>query len=301
MPFLPVIGVNMSIRPSSGDDPGAAAVPLGYIDAIAGAGGIPLAIPPYEDYRQIRKIIPFLNGFLFIGGDDYRPEHYGGHPQAEAELVHPRRDRFDVAVARLILEETALPVLGICGGCQLLAIARGGALVQDIGTEWHPRGNVSPPLPHGRKDRECPEGGVANTLSGGKAKGKRAAAAGADEEEAGTGKGEEAALFRHLVRFAPRSLAFRATGSPPGGGLATNSFHHQAIRPDGIGNYFIASAWTADGIIEAIESAPGSAWAEIGRFVLGVQWHPERMQDEAPHRRPFLALVQAAANNMASA
>ena len=90
-------------------------------------------------------------------------------------------------------------------------------------------------------------------------------------------------------------------GSPPGGELATNSFHHQAIHPDGIGKYLRASAWSADGIIEAIEPAPGSPWAARGRFVLGLQWHPERMQDEAPHRQPFLALVKAAADNRVSA
>ncbi|MCK9196631.1 MAG: gamma-glutamyl-gamma-aminobutyrate hydrolase family protein [Syntrophales bacterium] len=265
---LPFIGVNMSIRPPSGDDPGEALTPLAYIDAIAGAGGIPLCIPPYEDHGKIRKILPFLKGFLFIGGADYRPEHYGGHPQPEEELVHPRRDRFDVALARFILEETNLPVLGICGGCQLLTIARGGALVQDIGTEWRPRGGGLP-LPHSRKDREK--------------------------------QGKEAPFFRHPVRFTANSLAARATDTPPGAMLATNSFHHQAIHPDRLGKYLIASAWSADGIIEAIEPAPDSPWAASGRFVLGVQWHPERMQDEAPHRQPFLALVKAAANTWVSA
>jgi len=96
------------------------------------------------------------------------------------------------------------------------------------------------------------------------------------------------------VRFAPLSLATCTTGTPPGEALAANSFHHQAVHPERVGKDLVASAWTADGIIEAIESAPGSAWAEIGRFVLGVQWHPERMQEEAPHRRLFLVLVEAA-------
>jgi len=258
----------MSIPPPSGDDPGEAVTPLAYIDAIAGARGIPICIPPYHDYRQVRGIIPFLSGFLFIGGADYRPEHYGGHPQPEEELMHLRRDSFDIALARIIMEETDLPVLGICGGCQLLAIALGGALIQDIGTEWcPPEGGL--PLPHSREDREK--------------------------------QGKEASFFRHPVRFMPHSLSARATGTPPGAMLATNSFHHQAIHPDRIGKDLIPSAWSADGVIEAIEHAPGSPWAASGRFVLGLQWHPERMQDEAPHRQPFLALVKAAANNRVSA
>jgi putative glutamine amidotransferase len=306
--ILPFIGVNMSIRPPSGDDPGKALVPLAYIDAIEGAGGIPLCIPPYQDHRQIREIIPFLNGFLFIGGADYRPEHYGGHPQPEEELMHPRRDHFDIALARIILEETDLPVLGICGGCQLLTIARGGALVQDIGTEWRPReGGL--PLPHSRKDREKQEqiAEAGQRRDGrqsekvGNLAGKRPEAVWGDEKEAKTDTGKEAPFFRHPVRFTPNSLAARATGTPPGAMLATNSFHHQTINPDRIGKYLIASAWSTDGIIEAIEPAPGSPWATSGRFVLGLQWHPERMQDEAPHCQPFLALVKAATNNRVSA
>ena len=298
----------MSIQRPSGDDHGGALAPLCYIDAIEGAGGIPLCVPPFHDHRQIREIIPLLKGFLFIGGADYRPEHYGGHPQAAAELVHPRRDRFDVALARFILEETDLPVLGICGGCQLLTIARGGALVQDIGTEWTaPAGGL--PLPHSRQDREK-QGPIAEAgqMRGGRQSvkvgitaGKKPAAVWDNEREAKTDKTKEAPFFRHPVRFASRSLAARATGTPPGAVLATNSFHHQAIHPDRVGKHLIASAWSADGIIEAIEPAPGSPWAASGRFVLGVQWHPERMQDEAPHRQPFLALVKAAANNRVSA
>jgi len=299
----PLIGLNMSVQSPAGNDPGEALTPLAYIDAIEGAGGIPLCLPPYEDHSKIRRILPFLKGFLFIGGADYRPEHYGGHPQPEEELIHPRRDHFDVALAKFILEETDLPVLGICGGCQLLSIARGGTLIQDIGTEWHPR-EGGPPLPHSRQDREKQgtiaeagrrRGGIQSEKAGSIA-GKRPAAVKLDERDAKADKGKEAPFFRHPVCFIPDSLAARATGTPPGSMLAANSFHHQAIHPDRIGKHLIASAWSADGIIEAIEPAPGSPWAASGRFVLGLQWHPERMQDEAPHRQPFSALVKAAAS-----
>jgi len=290
----------MSVQPPSGDVPGEALAPLAYIDAIEGAGGIPLCIPPYEDHGKIRRILPFLKGFLFIGGADYHPEHYGGHPQPEEELVHPRRDHFDVALAKFILEETDLPVLGICGGCQLLSIARGGALIQDIGTEWSaPAGVLT--LPHSRQDRENQR----PIAEAGKRRGRR------QSEKAGgmAGKGpatvrvegKEDFSFLHPVRFTPHSLVARATGTATGAMLATNSFHHQAIHPDRIGKYLIASAWSADGIIEAIEPASDSPWAASNRFVLGLQWHPERMQDEAPHRQPFWALVKAAANHGVSA
>jgi putative glutamine amidotransferase len=282
----------MSVQPPSKDNYSEALAPLGYIDAVEGAGGIPLCIPPYQDYRQIREIIPFLNGFLFIGGADYRPEHYGGHPQPEEELIHPRRDSFDIALARIILEETDLPVLGICGGCQLLTIAGGGGLVQDIGTEWTaPTGG--PPLPHSRQAREKQgqrRGGIKSEKIGNIA-GKIPEEVWRDEKEVKNGKGWEDHSFLHPVRLTSQSLAARATGTLPAAMLATNSFHHQAIHPDRIGKRLIASAWSSDGIIEAIEPAPDSPWAASNRFVLGLQWHPERMQDEEPQRRLFRSFI----------
>lgn len=297
----PVIGLNMSLQDGGPEGSDKVQIALDYLDAVAAAGGIPLCIPPYTDHGKIRRILPFLQGFLFIGGADYQPDHYGGHPQPEEELVHPRRDRFDIAMARIILEETDLPVLGICGGCQLLAIARGGALIQDIGKEWIPPEGVLT-LPHSRQDREKQEAiAEAERRRVGNMAGKRPATVRVDEKEAKTDMGKETPFSRHPVRFAPHSLAAQATGTPPGSMLATNSFHHQSIHPDRIGKYLIASAWSSDGIIEAIERAPDSPWAASNRFVLGLQWHPERMQDEAPHRQPFLALVKAAAKNRVSA
>ncbi|MDI9569599.1 MAG: gamma-glutamyl-gamma-aminobutyrate hydrolase family protein [Pseudomonadota bacterium] len=360
----PLIGLNMSIESLAVSGGERLFVPSGYVDAVAGAGGIPLCVPPSGDSATIRAIVSRLRGFLFIGGADYRPAHYGGHPQPAEELVHPRRDRFDVALAKIVLEETDLPVLGICGGCQLLAIVRGGALIQDIKTEWRPPGG-HPPLPHGARDRErgardrergtgglgwggpadfpgpipaaAPAGeaktgealrpgpdvggerdratgpaagmmrrtGIAgNGKTGGAGGIGPATTSGGNRPEAtggilpeaidgGTGPADAERPYLHAVRFMPASLAARATGAPTGGTLAVNSFHHQAVHPDRIGRDLVASAWTSDGVVEAIEPAPGSSWAGKGRFVLGVQWHPERMREEAP-RRLFFALVEAA-------
>jgi gamma-glutamyl-gamma-aminobutyrate hydrolase PuuD len=100
--------------------------------------------------------------------------------------------------------------------------------------------------------------------------------------------------FHHPVRRETDSLIVRVTRVQPDETLQTNSFHHQAVHPEKIGRYLRATAWSSDEVIEAIEPSLHSTWARTGRFVLGVQWHPEQMQDETPHRNIFLALTEAA-------
>ena len=70
--------------------------------------------------------------------------------------------------------------------------------------------------------------------------------------------------------------------------MLTNSYHHQAANPQRLGAGFVATAWAPDGVVEALEIEHGE------RFILGVQWHPERMTDEREHRAIFERLVAAA-------
>jgi putative glutamine amidotransferase len=255
----PVIGLNMSMDLIDKYEKFGMLVPVSYVDAITGAGGVPVCIPPCADTSMFKHVLPLLDGVLFIGGDDYRPEHYGGHLQPANELMPERRDRFDLDLAKWILEETSLPVLGVCGGHQLISIALGGALIQDIRTEWQASSGAQT-LKHSRRER------------------------------AGKQKGS----FHHPVRRETDSLIVRVTQVQPDETLQTNSFHHQAVHPEKIGRYLRATAWSSDEVIEAIEPSLHSTWARTGRFVLGVQWHPEQMQDETPHRNIFLALTEAA-------
>ena len=258
MTARPVIGLNMSMEAIADEDRWEAQVPMTYIDAVMGTGGLPLLIPPLDDLTALSDLSAVLSGMIFIGGNDYWPHHFGGHPQPADELVPERRDRFDLALARWVLQETNLPVLGICGGHQLLALAQEGALIQDIPTDWAGAGGVAP-LPHAKRDRPKPY----------------------------------RATYRHHVTMATGSLVAHIVQTAPGSSLETNSFHHQAVHPDRTGQDLVATAWTDDGIIEAIEPETGSLWSRQGRFILGVQWHPERMQEEEPQRRLFRALVAA--------
>jgi gamma-glutamyl-gamma-aminobutyrate hydrolase PuuD len=258
MPKRPIIGLNMSMDIIDKYEKYGLLVPVSYVDAVAGSGGAPLCLPPCEDVSALYALMSIIDGIVLIGGDDYWPGHFGGHKQPEDELMPKRRDRFDMELAKWALHETALPILGICGGHQLITIAQGGALIQDIRTEWDvPPG--SPRIPHAKKER-----------------------------------GDEEPNFRHSVRLEKDSLVARAVNMPAGGVLSTNSSHHQAVHPQRVGQYLRASAWSQDGVIEAIEPMEGSPWAISRRFILGVQWHPEQMQDEEPQKNIFRALIKAA-------
>lgn len=252
----PVIGLNASVSHGGSVAKGAMTVGLAYVDAVVRAGGIPLVIPPLESEDLLEAALEPLDGFCFIGGPDYDPRHYAGRVQRAEELMDARRDRFDLALARRVLDETALPVLGVCGGCQLISLARGGALVQDLKSEWVADGT----LPHARDQRP----------------------------------GEAGYHYRHALKLEADSLLARTLQAPDGGEVASNSFHHQAVRPERVGDGLRASAWAPDGVIEAIEPAGGAAFARGNRFVLGVQWHPERMPEDARQRALFEALVNAA-------
>ncbi|MCZ7648528.1 MAG: gamma-glutamyl-gamma-aminobutyrate hydrolase family protein [Planctomycetota bacterium] len=256
MPNRPLIGLNMSVAKSGSVNTGSCSIGLSYTDAIERAGGLPVLVPPYADAACLGEALERLDGFCFIGGPDYDPAFYGGRAQRAEELMDPRRDRFDLDLARRVLDGTPLPVLGICGGCQLISIARGGRLVQDLRTEWNRAGT----LPHAKAERAASDG----------------------------------AGYRHDVRLADGSLIAHVTRAPLSLKIAANSFHHQAVRPDCVGADLRATAWAPDEVIEAIEPIPDSAFAKAGRFVLGVQWHPERMPDDERMRALFQAFVAAA-------
>lgn len=106
-------------------------LPSEYANAVASAGGIPVLVPPAGDPPL--ELLDRLDGLVLAGGVDIDPETYGAtvrHPTVSSTC--PARDRFEVALVRAALER-GLPVLGICRGLQLLNVARGGTLVQDLG------------------------------------------------------------------------------------------------------------------------------------------------------------------------
>src|SRR3954465_7886994 len=107
----PVIGLNTTLTDMDEPLKAKALCHLKYIDAVASAGGVPVVIPPYTDRSMLDELLPKLDGFCLIGGPDYDPAHYGGHPQPAEEVMHSRRHRFDIWLAEILLNQTQKPVL----------------------------------------------------------------------------------------------------------------------------------------------------------------------------------------------
>lgn len=131
MPPRPRILVSCSLN----DHEAATRSLVGYCDPLAAAGGLPLIAPAFGDPRLVEEALDAVAGVLLIGGPDYHPDAYGGHPQPAEQLMDRRRHDADLLLVGAVLRRR-LPVLGICGGLQLLVIGCGGALVQDIPGEW---------------------------------------------------------------------------------------------------------------------------------------------------------------------
>lgn len=106
-----------------------------YVHAVEGAGGIPVLIPMLKEPDILNALLARLDGLLLPGGADVHPDRYGEtiHPlteEADLEL-----DEFEIALASWALKED-MPVLGICRGMQVLNIALGGTLYQDISDQY---------------------------------------------------------------------------------------------------------------------------------------------------------------------
>ena len=123
---VPVIGVSGYI------DGGKNAVNTTYTNAVIKAGGAPVVIPTNSDDKVIETIVANLDGLIMTGGADFDPlKYYDEEPIPELGDVQPERDVFDVKLIRAAVKK-GIPVLGICRGEQLMAVAFGGSLWQDI-------------------------------------------------------------------------------------------------------------------------------------------------------------------------
>ncbi len=224
----PVVCVNMDVHPGTGSPK--FVVNATYVDALWQAGAEPsLASCLDTEYAELH--VARADAFLFIGGKDYHPDAYGEPLSPHTAPLERRRHDFDLLLARLAIDSDK-PILGICGGHQLINIALGGKLVQ----------HVANPTAHGHGN----ESYHMAAISGGK-------------------------ILRGLFGESR---------------IRVNSSHHQAIAPAALGDGLVVTAIAEDGTVEAVEG-------ENRAFLLGVQWHPERIDDHSHRTALFGALVAA--------
>ncbi|MEA4882688.1 MAG: gamma-glutamyl-gamma-aminobutyrate hydrolase family protein [Clostridia bacterium] len=130
-----------------------------YVKAIHRAGGLPLIAPPVLDCADPKeaamRTCEVAGGLVLTGGADLNPRLFGQSPHPSLGSISPVRDEFEIALASAALS-IGLPILAICRGMQVLNVAAGGGLIQDIQSScqgahahaisaprWHPTHSVS--------------------------------------------------------------------------------------------------------------------------------------------------------------
>lgn len=209
-----------------------------YVRAVVRAGGIPVLLPIATPLEDCAKIAALVDGFLVPGGVDMAPQYFGEQPPKEVTCIDRALDEFELELIRTT-SAMGKPMLAICRGCQVVNVAFGGTLYQDIPTQ-------------------CPQ------------------AHGHYQDTASRSEGY------HTVTITPGTVLAAALGE---GELLTNSYHHQAVKDLAPG--FRVCARTGDGVIEGIEKEDGS--------ILGVQWHPECMEERYPVFRGLFSWLVARA------
>ena len=191
-----------------------------YSEAVEAAGAAPVHLSLIPDPGYLIPAMKGLDGILLPGSDsDVDPLRYGQEPHQALGHVQTIKDETDLIVLEQI-ESRGVPLFAICFGMQILNVARGGTLVQDIPSQ------VPDAIKH----------------------------------EQGTPRDRPSHTIKLLEGSMVSSLAMNGTA-------VVNSHHHQAI--ENIGRDLIATAWSSDGLVEALEDA------RQDRFTLAVQWHPE--------------------------
>jgi putative glutamine amidotransferase len=102
-----------------------------YIRALEAAGAVPLLIPLTDDLTTTRALYELCDGILIPGGEDVDPQQYGEEPHEKLDTVDRQRDSVELQLARWANEDSK-PLLGICRGLQLINVALGGTLYQDL-------------------------------------------------------------------------------------------------------------------------------------------------------------------------
>jgi len=124
--MYPLIGITCSYD----DDVKKFTIGNDYVLAVQAAGGVPVVIPHRSD-EHAAVLLSKLDGVLLSGGGDIDPNYFGEEPLPGNGNIDPLRDSFELKLTRMAME-LGMPLLGICRGMQMLNVAAGGSVWQDI-------------------------------------------------------------------------------------------------------------------------------------------------------------------------
>ncbi|VAH71847.1 unnamed protein product [Triticum turgidum subsp. durum] len=228
-----------------------------HLDLVVGYGAVPVIVPRVAGVHAMLDSFEPIHGVLLCEGEDIDPSLYdaGGDgidgdalspEQLEAvRRLHPsdaavdhEKDSIELLLARRCLERS-VPFLGICRGSQVLNVACGGSLYQDVEQELHPAADAT--VCH--MDYANYDG------------------------------------HRHPVRVLPDTPLhdWFAESLIGGDQLMVNSYHHQGVRR--LAERFVPMAHAPDGLVEGFYD-PDAYNPGEGKFLMGLQFHPERMRKE---------------------
>ena len=106
-----------------------------YYHAVASAGAAPVLVPLLDDLETLRAIYERTDGILIPGGVDVDPAAFGEKPHERLGRIDPARDRVEIQLVKWAVEDDK-PLLGLCRGLQVINVALGGTLYQDLETEY---------------------------------------------------------------------------------------------------------------------------------------------------------------------
>lgn len=106
-----------------------------YVDAVRAAGMVPLVVPPLAP-DELEPVMEAVDGVILTGGEDVDPVEFQAAAHPKTQVPHKARDVCEIALTRMA-RERGIPTLAICRGIQVVNVAFGGTLIQDIPSE-HP-------------------------------------------------------------------------------------------------------------------------------------------------------------------
>ncbi len=140
----PLIGLTTSV--TVGQYPERAYVNAAYIRAVQDAGGVPVLLPPQLNAESVQALRERIDGLVLTGGGDIDPNRFGERPHSAVYEVSPARDELELSLVGPAID-AGVPLFAICRGIQVLNVALGGTLWQDLPSE------VRTSVTHSQKER----------------------------------------------------------------------------------------------------------------------------------------------------